>query len=52
MANYPWDCSIDAGHYYAGTPDDDTFVYLATLYADTHLTMHDSKVTLELEYLN
>lgn len=44
VANYPWDGKRDWSHGYAACPDDATFIHLAKIYANAHLTMHDSKV--------
>ena len=35
----------------ARSPDDETFVYLASVYANAHLTMHDSKVWFYVAFL-
>jgi len=44
VANYPWDALEATPHPgYAACPDDATFIHLAETYANSHLTMHDSK---------
>eukprot|EP01097_Dermamoeba_algensis_P005605 TRINITY_DN355_c0_g1_i2.p1 TRINITY_DN355_c0_g1~~TRINITY_DN355_c0_g1_i2.p1 ORF type:complete len:255 (-),score=31.49 TRINITY_DN355_c0_g1_i2:346-1110(-) len=43
VANYPWDGSRDGrSGLYSASPDDATFIHLATTYARTHKKMHSS----------
>jgi carboxypeptidase E len=43
VVNYPYDDSKDHRTVYSGTPDDDTFRLLASVYANLHSNMTDSK---------
>ena len=43
VANYPWDGLIDPNSTYSASPDDSTFRYLASVYANAHTQMNASK---------
>ena len=40
VACYPYDNSESKARVYAGSPDDNTFVYMASTYAKSHPTMY------------
>eukprot|EP00002_Diphylleia_rotans_P034910 TRINITY_DN754_c0_g1_i1.p1 TRINITY_DN754_c0_g1~~TRINITY_DN754_c0_g1_i1.p1 ORF type:complete len:399 (+),score=64.82 TRINITY_DN754_c0_g1_i1:46-1242(+) len=42
VANYPYDGNSDGRNVYAASPDDKTFIWLATTYAKAHRTMYAS----------
>ncbi|XP_019427261.1 PREDICTED: carboxypeptidase SOL1-like [Lupinus angustifolius] len=42
VANYPWDGTEDKKTNYYGTPDDDTFRFMASIYSHSHYNMSSS----------
>ncbi|CAL0316050.1 unnamed protein product [Lupinus luteus] len=43
VANYPWDGTEDKKTNYYGSPDDDTFRFMASIYSHSHYNMSSSK---------
>jgi carboxypeptidase D len=43
VANYPWDGTEDQRTHYNACPDDETYRYLAGVYAGFHRQMHLSR---------
>jgi hypothetical protein len=43
VVNYPWDRNLDGSSNYAATPDDNTFIRLAKVYAEKNNPMYNSE---------